>query len=287
MFKRYWWILLVMIPVGPMCGFLLAAIVSYLIPEKFESFATIEVKDPGFGATGEIPFGSGEEQSSGTELAEIKSRKALAHVAESLDLTNKWQMEKQSVVNVLDSVVGTQRIRGTDLISITVRYTDREDARDIAAEVARVYKEHRNGLSGKVFASRLRELNKAINEQENRVEEIMSSLKSVAGGPYLLDGSNLPEDPDGSRQATKNFEAFEKEQGLLEMLKLKLVAEEIRKTNLGDSTVVHDDPVIADKPVSPNVTMNLVSGSVAGLLLSPFLALPFMWLLNRRHQAEG
>ncbi len=44
MFKRYWWILLVMLPVGLFCGFLLAAAVTYVMPKKYESFATIEVK---------------------------------------------------------------------------------------------------------------------------------------------------------------------------------------------------------------------------------------------------
>ncbi len=51
------------------------------------------------------------------------------------------------------------------------------------------------------------------------------------------------------------------------------------------SDTIHDDPVIADSSVSPNVGLNLVTGVLGGLLVSLFLALPVMWLLNRKHAA--
>ncbi len=46
--------------------------------------------------------------------------------------------------------------------------------------------------------------------------------------------------------------------------------------------LVHDYPMIADSPISPNVTLNLAIGTALGLVLSPLLALPVMWRLNRR-----
>ncbi|MFM2197449.1 MAG: hypothetical protein RLZZ505_881 [Verrucomicrobiota bacterium] len=75
---------------------------------------------------------------------------------------------------------------------------------------------------------------------------------------------------------------FETELSLLEQLKIKLITQEISQGLSDETIVIHDDPVIADSPVSPNVTLNLVAGTFGGLLLSPFLALPLMWWMNRR-----
>ena len=57
--------------------------------------------------------------------------------------------------------------------------------------------------------------------------------------------------------------------------------EEINQDMPGDVIVVHEDPVIADLPVSPRVGPNLAAGVLGGLLVSPFLALPLMLWMNR------
>ena len=44
MLKRWWWVFLVMVPVGPVLGLLTAAVVTYVTPRKYESRAVIEVK---------------------------------------------------------------------------------------------------------------------------------------------------------------------------------------------------------------------------------------------------
>ena len=79
---------------------------------------------------------------------------------------------------------------------------------------------------------------------------------------------------------------FESDQELLQQMKLKLVGEKIALKTAADSVRIHDEPVIAQVPISPNVTLNLLLGTGAGFLLSPLMALPLMWLLNRTRPAQ-
>jgi capsular exopolysaccharide synthesis family protein len=65
---------------------------------------------------------------------------------------------------------------------------------------------------------------------------------------------------------------FETDQALLEQMKIKLMTEEIVGDLPNETIVVHDDPVISDSPVSPNVTLNLVLGAVVGLVFGVGIA---------------
>jgi capsular exopolysaccharide synthesis family protein len=65
---------------------------------------------------------------------------------------------------------------------------------------------------------------------------------------------------------------FETDLALLEQMKIKLMTEEIVGDLPNETIVVHDDPVISDSPVSPNVTLNLVLGAVVGLVFGVGIA---------------
>ena len=90
--NRYGVILLTLLLV-----FMTAAVITYVMPKKFESSATIEVRPRGQILT---PFGEAQAQSGGgsrmtprffeTEFEKIKSSKSLEKVAENLDLMKKW-----------------------------------------------------------------------------------------------------------------------------------------------------------------------------------------------------
>ncbi len=271
-----------MLPVGLICGFLLASVVSYVIPKKYESFATIEVRPMRY-TEGGTEVDPATPDFFATEFEKIKSRNSLEKVIDRLDLVNKWGLDRESALRILKSIVVAENIRGTDLISIRVRHTSRENARDITAEVARAYKEYRTELESKSLDRGINELKKAVREQEDKVEEIRKKLGGLTG-PFLLDGSNLP--PPDESEPTDILDSrndFDREQALLEAMKLKLVSKEINFKSTPESVVVHDDPVISDSPVSPNVVLNLVLGALGGMLVSPFFALPIMCMLNRKH----
>ena len=115
----------------------------------------------------------------GTEFEKIKSSNALAKVVENLELVTKWGVDKETAIRILKGIVNTQNIRGTDLISITVRHTDKEDARNVTAEVARAYKAYRTEIESRDADKGLYELNKAVRDQEDKVEERRKVLATI------------------------------------------------------------------------------------------------------------
>ena len=390
--------------------FMTSAVITYLMPKKFESSATIEVKprertiDPLGGMMRESgPMMT--PQFFATEFEKIKSRNSLGRIINSLDLTNKWSMDYEMVLKKLKAIVDTQNIRGTDLIEINVRDESKEDARDIAAEVALSYKEYRNELESRTQERGNNEIRKAVRQQEDRVEDRRKVLSKISrnkkiiyyGDPELMNKSGLDEDneasfalsryseleteksqletqiqnllnydsealliyasgldlPDniiktvypeylalkrdieglkasglGDRHpivvsnqkiidrmkddlnegvvnlrtrlqgqldvAVKNLEKamtrktetkdaalersfdtsdyvnakrdFETDQELLEQMKIKLMTEDIAASMPNESIVIHDQPVISNEQVSPNVMLNLVLGAVIGLV---------------------
>lgn len=411
--NRYGVILLTLLLV-----FMTAAVITYVMPKKFESSATIEVKP-----RGQImqPFGQQNAMASGvarmtprffeTEFEKIKSRNSLFKVNENLDLTKKWNMDKESVIGQLKNCIATNNLRGTDLIAIKVRHTSREDARDIAQETARAYRDYRKEIEGKDSERALTGLKKAVRDQEDKVEDRRSTLSSIVrqrgiiyrgedslfggGGvddddaarsaaeaytkleqekielgsqiqsllKYTSDqlmvyaaGLNLPDnivktlypqyleirrDLDASRTqglgdrhpivlelegrvqnmkkdldegivglratlqaqlelaearlakveilkeekkdlaidrglATQDYvdakRNFETDLALLQVMKEKLMAESVSEGFNEESIIVHEDPVIAQAPVSPNVTLNLVLGAVVGLIFGVGIA---------------
>lgn len=410
--NRYGVILLTLLLV-----FMTASVITYVMPKKYESFATIEVKPRG---TGMEPLGEVTRRNSpimtanffATEFEKIKSRNSLKRVIEELDLPSKWRMNFETTLSILKNIVDTQNIKGTDLISIRVRHTNREDARDITAEVAKAYKDYRTELEGKTLSKGITELKKAVREQEDKVEErrkVLTTIartknlvyyggdRTIAGGGTIDDNQNsdyarekfleieaekiqlesqigsllrydseqlliyasgleLPDNiikslypqylelrrqidglkasglgerhptvatnvrvmnsmkaqldegvvnlrtrlqgqlemakerllkaeekmkeskgkaVDGSIDMADYIDAkrnFETDQALLDTMKVKLIGEEMDGEITPDIIVVHEDPVISDNPVSPNVTLNLVLGAVVGLIFGVGIA---------------
>ncbi len=221
--NRYGVILLTLLLV-----FMTASVITYVMPKKFESFATIEVKprertiDP----LGGMMHNSGPTMTAqffGTEFEKIKSRNSLSRVIDNLDLTTKWTTDRETVLRILKGIVNTQNIRGTDLIQITVRHTSKEDARDITAEVARSYKEYRTDLEGKTQDKGINEIRKAVRQQEDKVEERRKVLTTISrtkkiiyhGDRELMQGSGLDEDSEAAF-ALNRYTQMESEKTQLE-----------------------------------------------------------------------
>jgi capsular exopolysaccharide synthesis family protein len=411
--NRYGIILLTLLLV-----FMTAAVITYVMPKKYESQATIEVKPRQAGIS---PLGIGMTETSGanrmtpqffgTEFEKIKSRNALEKVVDNLQLTNRWNVDKEVALRILKGIVNTQNIRGTDLISIRVRHTNKVDARDICDEVARAYKAYRTEIETRDADRQLHELNKAVRDQEDKVEEkrkVLATIVRTKGiiykgsdsfyGPSGIDedqgaksalqtyhqieqekiqlesqissllkydsdqlmayaaGLNLPDNiirnlypqyleakrhvdtlrisgygdlhptmlvaleqvdnmkrqldegvvnlratlqaqlelasnrlksvevmKDESKEEAirRGLDAqdyvdakreFETDQELLQTMKVKQMGETITRKIPAESVEVHDQPVISDNPVSPNVTLNLVLGAVVGLIFGVGIA---------------
>ena len=191
---------------------------------------------------------------------------------DNLDLTSQWGVDTETAIQMLGGMVTTDKLGGTDLISIRVRFTDKEMARDIAAAVVRCYKEYRDEVDSREAERMLQELRKAVVAQEIIVEERRKELADLVRDKEL--GGAQSEEP-----AKRDFEA---EQEMFQRMKTKVAEEEIvRDGGPGESVIVHDEPVIALCPVSPNVLLNLLAGTALGLLLALPLGLLVAWVLER------
>ena len=411
--NRYGVILLTLLLV-----FMTAAVITYVMPKRYESFATIELRSqvPQMAPLGqpftEVSGGHGvSPQFFGTEFEKIKSRNALLMAVEGLDLVTRWGVDREQGVQILRGIVRTQNVRGTDLIQIRVRHQNREDARDVAAEIARAYSAYRSELEGRSANALLNELRKAVRDQEEKVEERRKTLATIVrtkgiiytgedsfyrnqgidddmGARTALStfhqleqekvqlesqiesllrydseqlmvyaaGLNLPDNivktlypqylelqlqldslktsglgdrhptvvshrerieglrrqlnegvvslratlraqldlatdrlsrvetmkEDSRDQAIQRGldaqdyveakKAFETDQALLQQMRLKLIGETITERMPQESIIVHDEPVMSDNPVSPNVRLNLILGAAVGLVFGVGIA---------------
>ncbi len=59
---------------------------------------------------------------------------------------------------------------------------------------------------------------------------------------------------------------FEAQQRLLEQLKMKKISDEMDSKVLEEPIIIHEEPALSQVPVSPNVTLQLAVGAVAGLI---------------------
>jgi succinoglycan biosynthesis transport protein ExoP len=210
--------------------FMTAAVITYVMPKKYESSITIEVKPR---AAGISPLGSQlnelsgagrmTQQFFGTEFEKIKSRNSLEKVVQNLELVNRWGVDKETALNILKGIVNTQNIRGTDLISIRVRHTNKVDARDIAEEVAQSYRNYRAETESRDAENALLELNKAVRNQEDKVEErrkVLATIVRTKGIIYKGDdsfyGQSGVDEDQGARTALEAYNQLEQEKRKLE-----------------------------------------------------------------------
>jgi capsular exopolysaccharide synthesis family protein len=223
--NRYGIILLTLLLV-----FMTAAVITYVMPKKYESTAEIEVKprSPGMSPlAGDLGQSSRMSQITpqffGTEFEKIKSTNSLNKVIDSLELLNKWSMDRESVIRVLKGIVNTQNIRGTDLITISVRHENKEDAKDITSEVANSYKAYRIEIETREADKGLAELNKAVRDQEDKVEErrkVLANIVRTKGiiykGTDSFYGQSGVDEDQGARSALEAFNRLEQEKMQLE-----------------------------------------------------------------------
>ena len=179
MFNRYWWMFLAMVPVGALVGLLVAGIVTYLTPTEYESTAMLELVDRRPRAMDAEMREPRRPQFFQTEIKKITSQKPLKMAMYALDLNNRWGLDHEQTLTLMKKAMKPRHVAGTDLISITVRHTSREDARDIAVEVTRAYIQYRDKLAEKPLEEMAAALEDVLRNQEDIVAENASSAESV------------------------------------------------------------------------------------------------------------
>jgi len=211
--------------------FMTAAVITYVMPKKYESYAKMEIRP----RTGLIKPFQGIGDSTGfnlmtqnffnTGFEKIKSRKSLVKVVEKLDLMNRWGQDLESVVSNLNNIVDTDNIRGTDLIVIRVRYKTPEEARDIASEVADAYRTYRTESESHEVQRGLDELRRQVRVQEDTVEDARKLLANIVRTKGIIYyGADSPlrglamDDEKMAITAVDNFTTLETEKAQLESM---------------------------------------------------------------------
>jgi serine/threonine protein kinase len=130
--RRWWWLYLVMFPMGLLIGLAAGWAWSGIFPKKYEAQVIIETRPTVAG------LGPGFLTD---QMREIKSRLVLNDVASELKISEKWNVPGDKAIRLLNERISVENIRGTDLISIRVRHTNRQEAADISNALARSYAE--------------------------------------------------------------------------------------------------------------------------------------------------
>jgi len=303
MFKRYWWMLLAMLPVGALVGLIVSAVITYVMPKNYESEIVVELREPSAASDTETaPMGSqGFKFNFESELEKMKSGNSLGSVVDALELVQRWNVDKQTAIGILKACLSTQRINGTDLVSSRMRHTNKEDARDIAAGVVQAYKAGRLEIDKRDQESAFHELSKQVRDQKDRVEElqkIVATIMKVRGigvddkSPVGTESAgetheNAITKTLGGPDYTDMKNDLETPQEILKALTLGRMNAEVRYKTPSESVLIQENPGIAQSPISPNVSPNLTLGLAIGLFLSPLIALPLMWLLARRKPSKS
>jgi serine/threonine protein kinase len=124
MLKRWWWVFLIMLPLGLLIGLAAGSVWIYIVPKKYVAEAVIKVRPSSNDVITSSFFG--------TQFESIKSQESLSAVSDQLKLPDKWMVRQDVVIRILKGIIDTQNIRGTDLISIRVRHTNKDDVVDIS-----------------------------------------------------------------------------------------------------------------------------------------------------------
>lgn len=155
--------------------FMTAAVITYVMPKKFQSKAVVQVKP-----STRVGVALGNDNSMtaamtpqffATEFEVIRSQLTLKYVVQQLNLMARWGLTEEAALGTLRGIVDAQNIRGTDLIEITVKHTGPEDARDVAKEVYEAYKKRREDKERMMAEDGMKELEKAVLDQSDVVEE--------------------------------------------------------------------------------------------------------------------
>ncbi len=155
--------------------FMTAAVITYVMPRKYESVAVVQVKPP-YRLGGEVfsnnsAFSPVTQSFFNTEFEVIRQQLTLKGVVKDLDLQAHWGMSEEECIDNLQGIINTENYRGTDLIEIKVRHIAPDDARDVARSVYNAYKKRRMEKEIAEADLSLKELENAVQAQNDEVTE--------------------------------------------------------------------------------------------------------------------
>ncbi len=165
--------------------FLTAAVITYVMPKKYESIALVEVKpivdvDPTLSRGGSGMGPQMTRQFMNTQFEIIVAPETLGLAINRIQLETRWGQDRSAVLKTLKGIVSTSQRRGTDLIEISVRHRKKEEAQAIAKAVYEAYKERRYDLEMTVRKEQLKAIKIELQNKSDRVAELRKRLMDIA-----------------------------------------------------------------------------------------------------------
>lgn len=190
--------------------FLTAAVITYVMPKKYESAALVEVKpvaDPDPVGTGAGIRASSmstpmTRQFMMTQFEIIIAPETLGKAIDKIQLDTKWGQERLKVISTLKSIVRTQQKKGTDLIEISVRHRKKEEAKQIAKAVYEAYRDRRNEMEVSHRKEQLQAIKVELQNKSDRVAELRKRLMDIAEKIGVI----WVENKDGGQAIGSEFE---------------------------------------------------------------------------------
>lgn len=165
--------------------FLTAAVITYVVPKKYESMALVEVKpindvDPvGMRAGG----GMGPTMTRNfinTQFEIIVAPETLGKAVDKIQLETRWGESRNTVMGILRGIVRTSQRRGTDLIEISVRHRKKDEAKAIAEAVYEAYQDRRYELELGQRDRQLKAMKGELQSKSDRVAELRKRVMDIA-----------------------------------------------------------------------------------------------------------
>ena len=162
--------------------FMTAALITFILPETFSSFARVKIEPDSQSTTGKN--GGYDPYVVQTEFEVIQSEPVLSKVVENMDLTNEWgkryaggeKLRSAEAIALLKRRIELRPIRNTSMLEIRVFSENPKEAADIANNVAEAYRAHRIEQRRNLAASGIDVLEKQFREQEDRVHDAQNQV---------------------------------------------------------------------------------------------------------------
>ena len=171
--------------------FLTAAVITYVMPKKYESTALVEVRpivdvDPTMSRSGSSTGMQMTRQFMNTQFEIIVAPATLELAIDKIQLESRWGENRKTVLKILQGVVKTSQRRGTDLIEITVRHRKKEDAQAVCQAVYQAYEQRRKDLEIGIRKSQLNAIEVELQNKSDRVAELRKRLMDIAGNSGII-----------------------------------------------------------------------------------------------------
>lgn len=242
----------------PLIVFLTGCVLYYLEPTKYESKALLEYRG---------------ERTPVEAAALLKSRTVLDEVCTALELHKRWGYDRETSIEILKGVTETEVDPATGWIGVAVTHTEKESARDIAAELPKALTRYEIRLATTGIESRRQALIHSLRDNEDKAEERRKSylqLISVRG--------EQPTEPASKLDVSASRIEWEEECRRVIALRGRISDLELDAAGLEKACIVHTDPVISQNPAGKKSEDSLGDLSLSSLgygllfaLLAPYV----------------